>query len=307
MALTFEWLGNAVDSALDKYLATTASAIGISLSGIIVLAMTIWLIWYAYETMLGRVQQPIQQVIRKFLLGGIVVAIGLGGTLYQTFVVDVAKDTQTSLINLVAGTSGATPLGALDGLDKKFAAAIELQATEGTGIISTLSNFSVTRFFIGLILIFAATIMMVFAAGYLLLAKVAIYALLSIGPLFIIALLFTPTARFFDAWLGQLMNYIFLTALVMLIVGVTVKITDFMFSVAPASLSLRDAVGVGVVSGAMVFLLIKVSGIATGLSGGSPLQGAGSFIASAIHHGARASRRASERARSEARSNTIRA
>jgi type IV secretion system protein VirB6 len=306
MTLTFSWLGDAVDSALDKYLATTANAIGVGLSGVIVVAMTVYLIWYAYETMLGRVQQPIQQLIRKFLLSGIVVAVGLGGTLYQTLVVDVAKDFQTSLISVVAGTAGATPFSVLDGIDKKFAEAIERQASESSGIISTIANFSITRALVTITLMLTAIIMLVFAAGYLLLAKVAIYTLLSIGPLFILCLLFTPIARFFDAWLGQLVNYILLTALVMMILGITVRVVNHIFDNSPSSITLRDAIGFATICGAMIFLLLRVSGIATGLSGGSPLQGAGAFIASAIHHGARAARRSSERQRSQPRTNSIR-
>lgn len=57
----------------------------------------------------------------------------------------------------------------------------------------------------------------VIATGYgaflLALAKMGLAVALGVGPLFILLTIFEPTKRFFDAWIGQALNYVFLVML----------------------------------------------------------------------------------------------
>ena len=41
----------------------------------------------------------------------------------------------------------------------------------------------------------------------------ALAIILGVGPIFVLLTIFEPTKRFFDAWIGQALNYVFLTML----------------------------------------------------------------------------------------------
>ncbi len=81
----------------------------------------------------------------------------------------------------------------------------------------SLTNLDIKPLFRALQTIFIVsifgTLFMVVSALYLLIAKVLVALVLMVGPLFISAAFFPVTREFFMKWLGQLFNYILLTAM----------------------------------------------------------------------------------------------
>lgn len=52
-----------------------------------------------------------------------------------------------------------------------------------------------------------------YAAFLLVLSKIVLAVALGVGPFFILCLIFEPSKRLFDAWMGQVLNYVFLVML----------------------------------------------------------------------------------------------
>lgn len=72
----------------------------------------------------------------------------------------------------------------------------------------------------------AAIAIVAVAAGILLVAFIATAMLLAIGPLFILLAIFPATYRWFETWLGQVVNFAILYVMVAVTVGLVFGMFD---------------------------------------------------------------------------------
>ncbi|WP_375683678.1 type IV secretion system protein, partial [Bartonella sp. AP281QHHD] len=61
-----------------------------------------------------------------------------------------------------------------------------------------------------ILILLATSLVVAIGGGLVLLTKIALALLVGWGPLFIVALLWQPTYRFFEQWIVQVVNYIIL-------------------------------------------------------------------------------------------------
>jgi type IV secretion system protein VirB6 len=122
------------------------------------------------------------------------------------------------------------------------------------------------------------------------LSKVALTAILALGPLFIISLLFETTAGYFNSWIRQLSNYFLVPVLVMAVNLLVLKL----FSRAASAAAIANAGEVDQIFPFLVMGLVSllalasVLAIAAGLAGGVALSafGMGRLAGSVMHrHG----------------------
>jgi type IV secretion system protein VirB6 len=133
---------------------------------------------------------------------------------------------------------------------------------------------------IGLVLVGIATAQIF--VGY-----TAIAVLLGLGPLFILCALFPSTQRFFEAWLGQVVNYVLNVVLVTSVVAMAFHFfTDFMQRLNLVSVESQTMLGdptatLGLIMGciklvgvgfAIAVVFWQVNSIAAALGGGVALQ-----------------------------------
>jgi type IV secretory pathway VirB6-like protein len=86
-------------------------------------------------------------------------------------------------------------------------------------------------------------------------AKVILTLALSIGPIFILTLLFTPTSGFFDAWLSKLLSAILLSAITFFLAGLSLSITGSFLTSFLAEVSTINFIVAGMVVAVIEFLL----------------------------------------------------
>ncbi|WP_236839875.1 type IV secretion system protein, partial [Bartonella quintana] len=65
----------------------------------------------------------------------------------------------------------------------------------------------------GILILLATSFLVAIGGAFILLAKIALILLAGLGPFFIIALLWQPTYRFFEQWIGQVLSYTILIVL----------------------------------------------------------------------------------------------
>ena len=80
----------------------------------------------------------------------------------------------------------------------------------------------------------AGVVATAFGAFLYALSKMALAVLLGIGPIFILLLIFDGTKRFFESWLGQALNYVFLIVLTSATIKLMVTIIDYYLGVSMA-------------------------------------------------------------------------
>ncbi|WP_429440813.1 type IV secretion system protein [Paraburkholderia sp. GAS33] len=110
------------------------------------------------------------------------------------------------------------------------------------------------------------------AAAYIILAKFALGLLLALGPMFVVSALFPATRRFFEAWVGQCLNYAFLTALFAAAGAIEVQFANGILPTAftMGSLVLTWTLELKILSMGVVFLFVSLNlpSLASALAGG---------------------------------------
>jgi type IV secretion system protein VirB6 len=94
-------------------------------------------------------------------------------------------------------------------------------------------------------------------------------------------LAFPPTAKFFDAWAGKVLNYLLLVVILAFAVGFSISMCDTFLQSGIESLksessnSLADAFAIVMLNGALLFVVFQAPQLASGLAGGASLSGGG--------------------------------
>jgi type IV secretion system protein VirB6 len=197
----FEGMFAVVDQALDQYIINTATDLIAYISPIFTSLLIVWIAIWGYLMMFGKVTEPLQEGVFRILRIGFIMTLGLTVGTYMGVVVDVLAHGPESIAAVVTGSNG----GAATILDNLFSNVLGVadKAWDKAGVMS--GDFGMYLVAV-LILIFGGGVTIV-VAFLLLASKVATTALLAIGPLFIIGLLFNTTQRFFESWLGMVVNY----------------------------------------------------------------------------------------------------
>jgi len=221
----------------------------------------------------------------------LIYSIALMGVHYTTFIIDFFWKTPDAIASvIISDPRMSTPNASMRFLDEFFMiyhsyADLWFTASEKN---SYLKIPKLSQFFVGFFIIIVGIINTAIAAFFLLLAKVALAIILGIGPIFIISLFFESTRKLFDAWLGQVFNYVFIFALIaatMSIVGVEVfRQTYEAYSAACSSPNnctqepdFSSAVMIIILSAISIFFYFLVPGIASALGGGMALHSMGAI------------------------------
>ncbi|EJF76698.1 hypothetical protein MCO_01537 [Bartonella sp. DB5-6] len=246
-----------------------SSALGTPLK----LSCTIYIIFMGYNIISGRSSMPLWEFITTAFKLGIIVSLATNAALYNEWVGDIFFN---SLPNAIAHATQGTIHSDKNIWDDMLSKAV---AHVFDAAKSASSWLAVGAYLVAWIVGFAcyviAAVFCIIGFYVTMFAKLGLFLVLSVGPLFISLYMFSSTRRFTEAWLGQVANFIILQILVILLGGMYIKlamkifttnIVDIMFSYGAFMV-----VGLG-----GIFLFFNLPGIASALaSGGASLTGSG--------------------------------
>src|ERR1019366_2392426 len=114
-------------------------------------------------------------------------------------------------------------------------------------------------------------VLCVYAMFLIALSSIALAVLLALGPLFIAAVFFDATRRFFSAWIAQLANYGLVTILTVMIAALLLQVVQSyaaQTAARGAAILTVDALNMVLIAVLVFLLLRQVMPIASGLAGG---------------------------------------
>ncbi len=227
----FEGMFAVVDQALDQYVINTATDLIAYISPIFTSMLIVWIAIWGYLMMFGKVTEPLQEGVFRILRIGLIMTLGLTVGTYMDVVVDVLAHGPESIAAVVTGSNG----GAATILDNLFSRVLDVadQAWDKAGVMSGDFGMYLVA---ALIMVFGGGVTIV-VAFLLLASKVATTVLLAIGPLFIIGLLFNTTQRFFESWLGMVMNFGMLLILGSAIGRMVIDVSEAFMNIVESSTS----------------------------------------------------------------------
>lgn len=248
----------------------TANATSLRLMLILYFALFGIFVWY------GAVQLNMGQIVRHLLTATAVFTLGSSWGAFSTVVYDLFTQAPDALAGALSG--GAA--GASEALGRVFdqgidAARVVWQQAGPTDLTLALVGGIV---FLGTVLMTGAALVLV------VLAKLALAVLLSLGPIFIMFYLFRPTRGFFEGWLRQLANFSLLIVLTFGVLALLLKIIEpatATFVAKGTEVQLKDTAQYLLIAVMGAFLFAMVPGFSAGVVGGFALHASSALAAAA--------------------------
>ncbi|MCB1965699.1 MAG: type IV secretion system protein [Candidatus Accumulibacter sp.] len=201
-----------LSNALSTYVNDTATNIIGAITPVATTLVSIYVMLWGWSMMRGVISEPIMDGVGRIVRLALIVGVALQLGLYNGFIADMLWNSPDALASYVGGGNGTSNAAYLDTLMSRmydFGDAYYQKAQAN----STLGIPDLGLLFMAYALWVAGVIATGYGAFLLALAKMGLAVALGVGPLFILLTIFEPTKRFFDAWIGQALNYVFLVML----------------------------------------------------------------------------------------------
>ena len=270
---TFSKIDQQLSDPIQQFVTDGVSNLASAVSGPLKAAVTLWIIFQGIAIMRGVVNEPVLDFAVKAMKVAVIVALATQVGTYNEYVKNVFFEALPKEIgNALAGSGAIVPnANAFDSFVQKG-----YQSAEGLWRQGGLTNPgpAILGAFVMLIAGFGAVV----AYTVSLYAKVALATVLAVGPVFIALALFNSTKRFTESWLGQVVNYVVLQALVMVVLSLVLKVAD-KFAATSASAdfgqAMMAALTMSVIYLLAAFVSFQLPGIASAIAGGGAALGLG--------------------------------
>jgi type IV secretion system protein VirB6 len=268
----FSQLFETIDEATKTFVHDIATRCVAEITPVVTVALILSFIAYGLLIMRGAIGMPVSEFLWKAFRIAIIVNIALAGGLYQSKIADIIcalpDDLATALI--VKPSQGETAVSLMD-----EAAGVGFDCAGMAFNKAGIFSFEgLTYCVIGVLVSLMTAVLVAVGGAFLLMAKISLSILAGLGPLFIVALVFPATERFFNLWLGQVVNYVLLVVLYAAVFGLMMEIyktymTSFAFD---GFVNISHALGgVCILSFSMLVILRQLPSIAASLAGGAAL------------------------------------
>lgn len=278
----FSWL----TAQLSSYVATTTTVVAATIEPAAVTLCTIYVMFWGFLSLTGRVQEPIWEGIKRMLVIALILGIGIRLWMFNQLITDTFFRAPNQLAAAIIGSPRTVQL--VDEIWSDGNLIAEKLLSKGS-----LLNTNFAYYIAGFAVYFMVGITVVVTAFLLALSKIALSIVLALGPIFIVLVLFDATKRFFEAWIAQLANYALISVLTILVAALLLSVLRSYVSSAASS---ADAVTIAesarvCIASALIFLVMRqVMPIAAGLASGVALSSYG-VISGAVRWGMGSARR----------------
>jgi len=273
----YEKMFTKVDATLLAYWQDVASDIAASISPVAYTMIAIYIMLWGWSMMRGIISEPITDAATRIIRLAVITGIALNVGRYNTYLADMLWNSPDALAAIVSngGTTGVGSAQFLDTLMDRFYDIGEAY-NEVAHANSTLGVPDLTALFAGYAIFASGVALTGYAAFLLVLAKIALAVLLGIGPIAILLTIFEGTKRFFDSWLGQALNFVFMVLLAAAVTKLILTIIESYLG-SPSVIANMDDVHLSAVIPAVAFslvgllVLLQVQPIASALGGGAAI------------------------------------
>ena len=276
-SVVYKVILNYVNTECNQYISITTKAVADAIAPAAYTLLGIYIMLWGVASMRGLIQEPITEAAGRLIKIALIFGIGIQLAHYNDYVTSVFFDGPLQLASAIQSPGNQEDdNGIFSILDKELDNGFSggKKFWDKGGVLH--GDFGM---YLIAIFVWAITIAVTAYACFLIvLSKMALAVIISIGPIFIISLLFQSTGNFFNSWVQQLCNYFLI---VILTVATTVMIMG-LYTLASATLvsanSSTEIVSVfPFIVTALLSLLVlaQIPHIASGLAGGISLSSYG--------------------------------
>lgn len=260
-----------VDNAMSTYIASTSQSVAAAVGPVAHQMFLLYIIMYGFAMYRGMIREPFVDAAFRAVKIALVMTLAIDLGTYSGLVSDNIQALPDYLAGLVGG--GGTGTDSKTTLDKILSDAINSGTAvwEQGSILPPGANPG--AYMMALVIWISALVCVGYGAFLIILSKVMLGILLGFGPMFLICLMFESTKKFFEAWLGQALNYALVSAL-------TIAVIKLLFGMyknaADAAQAASTTPNFGILSIASMLILavvcflclMQVQTVASSLAGG---------------------------------------
>ena len=255
-----------VDTALTGYFLDASSRVAAAANTPFRAMVTLYIVLWGLAMWRGLIREPLSDGIARVLRIVLVGAFALSAGVYGPHVATAIYNTPGQLAAVITG-GAVTPelvmddaIGKGDEIARGYIALVSVTDPGGSfaAVLSALITWILT------------VVVVLYGVALILLSKVALAIVLGLGPIFIALMLFDSTKRFFEGWLGQALNYMFVFALVASVVNIMFALwmPALRYALANNTEGFTALLPMLLWGGVTFVVLMQVPGIASGLAGG---------------------------------------
>ncbi len=266
----YETALNSVNDALNTYVSDVATNIVGAITPVATTLVTIYVVLWGISMLMGKISEPVMDGFGRIARLSVILGIALNVGRYNAYLSDMLWNSPDVLAGYIAAgfSDGTTNIQFLDNLLSQifdmgtaFWQAGTMDAIPDVGMV-----------IIAILIYLAGLILTGYAAFLLILSKMALAIILGIGPLFIMMVMFEPTKKLFDSWIGQALSFVFLVVLtsaaIKLILTIIQKYMLDVSGLVAADVGVIQAMPVIGLCGIGVLVMMQLSAIASALGGG---------------------------------------
>jgi len=280
MASNFDFYGkmfSKLNAGLSTYWLDVAANIVGAITPVATTLLLIYTSLWGWSQMRGSISEPITDGVSRIVRLSVITGLALSVGRYNTYLADMLWNTPDALAAVVASghSDGNSNMQFLDGLMSKLYDMGQAYNDQAQAK-STMGIPDLTLLATALVIWIVAVSVTGYAAFLLALSKMALAILLGIGPLFILLTIFEPTKKFFDSWMGQAINYVFLVVLTAAAIKLIMSIIENYVG-APDVVAALVAPSINQALPAIVFcfigilVLLQLPAMASALGGGAAM------------------------------------
>lgn len=281
------WLLEDITATVTTYANEQAATMIALIGPTAVVLLTIFVLLWGLSFASGQISEPFTDGMKRIIRMCVIIGLALNVGIYQEFVAEFFLSVPSELAAEMAyegSSSDGSPVSIATVLDGSLQKGIDVgdkawdkgDEMAQQGIKAAIAG--VGYYAVAILVYLASAIIVAIAAAMMFVAFIAMAVLLAVGPLFILLSIFPQTAKYFEAWLGQMVNFAILYLIISVTIGITFSLFDKFLGDLPVNtfgeLVINALKLIGAVV-AIVTVLLQTRTIAAMLGGGAALSAQG--------------------------------
>lgn len=270
-----QWIDTALNTMLLGGVAQNVQKVTEAIWLPLELAVGIGLVIYGFLVATQQIPTPFSQAIVRIFKIVFIVGLLEAGGFYQTQIMEAMLALPDELMQVVTGNTAS----ARDVLADFHNSGLEMATRLGDRAPSMLTEIGLSILFaiVSLLITLIYTLVTIIGVLMMAVAKVGMALLVMVGPIFIAALLFEQTKRFFNQWVEQALYYSLYATLFALMFALVMGMLGYIQSIlldmtqAP-EINVLQILGAVIFIGVLSMFLLKLPGVVTAkLTGGQSM------------------------------------
>ncbi|KAB7693144.1 type IV secretion system protein [Plesiomonas shigelloides] len=270
----FSYIGTSIDAATKSFILDGVGSLINSIKILVISGVTLYIMFKSYLQTIGKTDDLLRDTVTHCIIVICITGLSLNATNYTTYLiggVNAFADGLASTISAAAGAGTGDRGTVFRTLDELLVRAID-QANTCFAKMSLWDSESWDWIFSAIAVLISIGAVTLLASVIIIGSKFLLTLLFLLGPLFLSAACFPATRRYFDSWVGKLMENCLVQVFGIAITTLLISIITNFIEINPLGQGdanpLAIAAQITILSGVMFYILRQIPNLAGSLSGG---------------------------------------